>query len=279
MTTQKNKTVKNKTVKNKTKKPSLKILNVGYSLYASKKYEGSTILEYNKSEELKYHDTCLMQNSSWFGDLEVAKSYKTEETHIYKWKTKKETKLLNINSINELFVNNLFKNSKVKLKPTINLTKDQLNKIKYTHPYLNMKVNEKALYEFNFCFGLITVEEQYEFMKLVEYLIKNKFIDIKKRDGGSILTKLKLKINYYKLASAFGKKEKFNRLSFYSFDKHAIMNLCKLVHLYMSKNISGLYQKNDTSFWFPDLIIYKMNIQEYILFNPQDNLVFDTLIE
>jgi len=274
----KNKKNKNKTIKNKTIKPSLKILNIGFPLYASKIYEGSTILEYNKKEEMKYHDKCLMQNSSWFGDLEIAKSYKTKENHIYRWNTKKETKLLNINDLNENFVNNLFKKSKIKLKPTINLTKDQLNKINYNHPYLNMKTNDKALYEFNFCFGLISVEEQYEFMKLVEYLIKNKFIEIKKRDGGSILTKLKLKINYYKVASAFGKKEKLNRLSFYSFDKHAIMNLCKLLHN-SSPHISGVYQKNDTSFWFPDLIIYKMNIQEYILFNPQDNLVFDTLIE
>jgi hypothetical protein len=278
MKTKKSKTIKNKTIKNKSPKPSLKILNVGYPLYASKQYEGSTILEYNKSEELKYNDKCLMQNSSWFGDLKVAKSYKTKETHIYKWKTKKITKLLNINALNEQFVNNLFKKSKIKLTPTISLTKEQLSKINFDHPYLNMTTNEKALYEFNFCFGLITVEEQYEFMKLVEYLIENKFTDIKKRDGGSILKKLKIKTSYYKVASVLGKKEKLNRLSFYSFDKHAIMNLCKLLHN-KSYNISGVYQKNDTSFWFPDFIVYKMDIQEYILFNPQDNLVYDVLIE
>ena len=141
-----------------------------------------------------------------------------------------------------------------------------------------MSSNEKALYEFKFCFGFITVEEQYEFMKLIKYLIENKFIEIKRRDGQSILKKLKLKINYYKVASLLGKKEKFNRLSFYDFDKHAIMNLCKLVNN-KTYNISGVYQKNDTSFWFPDFIVYKMDIQEYILFDPQDNLVYDKLIE
>jgi len=274
----KNKTIKNKTIKKKISKPSLKILNLGYPLYASKQYEGSTILEYNKSEELKYHDKCLMQNSSWFGDLNVAKSYKTKETHIYKWKTKKVTKLLNINDLNETFVNTLFEKSTLKLKPTVSLTKEQLSKIVFDHPYLKMSANQKALYEFNFCFGLITVEEQYEFMKLIKYLIENKFTDIKKRDGGSILQKLKIKTNYYKFASVLGKKEKLNRLSFYSFDKHSIMNLCKLLHN-KSLNISGVYQKNDTSFWFPDFIVYKMDIQEYILFNPQDNLVYDSLIE
>jgi hypothetical protein len=279
MKTKKSKTIKNKTVKNnKSLKPSLKVLNIDYPLYASKQYEGSTILEYNKSEELKYKDKCLMQNSSWFGDLNVAKSYKTKETHIYKWKTKKVTKLLNINDLNQQFVNNLFEKSTLKLKPTISLTKEQLRKIDFEHPYLKMSANQKALYEFNFCFGLITVEEQYEFMKLIKYLIENKFTEIKKRDGGSILQKLKIKTNYYKFASVLGKKEKLNRLSFYSFDKHAIMNLCKLLHN-KSLNISGVYQKNDTSFWFPDFIVYKMDIQEYILFNPQDNLVYDSLIE
>ena len=66
--------------------------------------------------------------------------------------------------------------------------------------------------------------------------------------------------------------------SFYDFDKHAIMNLCKIIHE-NKMNISGVYQKNDKSFWFPDLVVYRMNIQEYILFNPQDDIVYDKLIE
>ena len=47
-------------------RPSLKSLKIGYPLYASKLYEGSTILEYNRNEEVIYNDNCLMQNSSWF---------------------------------------------------------------------------------------------------------------------------------------------------------------------------------------------------------------------
>ena len=45
MKTKKSKIIKNKTIKNKSQKPSLKNLNIGYPLYASKQYEGSTILE------------------------------------------------------------------------------------------------------------------------------------------------------------------------------------------------------------------------------------------
>jgi len=278
MKTRRNKFATNKTRKIYSIKPSFRVLKKGYPLYASKQYEGSSILEYNKNQEIKYHNKCLMQNSSWFGDLIVAKSYKTKDTHIYRWKTKQVTKLLNINIQNESFINNIFKNTNAKLIPTINLTKEQINKIKYEHSYLNMSPNEKALYEFKFCFGFITVDEQYEFMNLIKYLIENKLIEIKRRDGGSILKKLEIKINYYRISSFLDKKEKNNRLSFYDFDKHAIMNLCKIVNN-KRYNISGVYQKNNKSFWFPNFIVYKMDIQEYILFNPQDNLVYDTLIE
>ena len=115
-------------------------------------------------------------------------------------------------------------------------------------------------------------------MKFINYLIENKFTDIKRRDGKSILHKLKIKMKYYEINYFFDKKEKLNRLSFYDFDKHSIMNLCKIVNNNFY-NISGVYQKNDTSFWFPNFLLYKMDIQEYILFDPQDNLVYDKLIE
>ena len=282
MRTQRN---KNNIRNNKTRKfsltklkPSLKILPKGYPLYASKQYEGVTILEYNKSEELKYNDKCLMQNSSWFGDLEVAKIYKTKDTHIYKWNIKTPTNLLKTDIKNKAFLDYIFKNTKQTLEPTIKIPKNQIKNIKYKHPYLEMSQNERALYEFNFCFGYLTVTEQYKFMKFIKYLLENKIIDLKTRQGDSILKKINIKIYYYKVGSLFGKKELSNRLSFYDFDKHAIMNLCKIVNNSKFK-IDGVYQKNDTSFWFPDFLVYKMNIQEYILFDPQDNLVYDTKFE
>jgi hypothetical protein len=278
MSTKRKRVTANKTRKCSAKSPSLKLLYKGYPLFAAKEYEGSTILEYNKNQELQYGDKCLMQNSSWFGDLEVARSYKTKTNHIYKWKTKKQTTLLNINKANEFFIECIFRNTQLKLKPAINLTREQQRKVSFEHPYLEMSSNEKALYEFKFCFGYITVHQQYEFMVFVKYLIKNKLVDIKTRGGESILSKLEMKTAYYNIASPLGKKEKFNRLSFYLFDKHAIMNLCKINH---SKRLTmaGVYQKNDTSFWFPDFIVYKMNIKEYILFNPQDNVEYVSMVE
>lgn len=271
ITIRQNFTRKNKKVKN----PSLRFLNAGFSLYASKKYRGDKILEYTKNAEKKSNDKCSMDSSSWFGELDVAKIYSKKDTHIYHWKIKSPTYLLNINKKNHTFIHNIFKNTKAKLISTISLTDNQLKKIDYEHPYINMKTNDKALYEFKFAFGYLTVDEQYDFLKLVKYLIQNKFIELNTRDGESILKKIDFKINYYRISSFITKKPKYNRLSFYSFDKYAIMNLCKISHGIKGNIISGVYQKNDTSFWFPDLIVYKMNIQEYILFNPHRNLIYD----
>lgn len=279
MTTKKHRKNTKQTRKNKQHKPlyHLKILHKHYPLYASKIYEGSSILSYNAHQERIHKDKCLKQNSSWFGDLDVAKSYKTKNTHIYRWKTKMVTNLLLITKSNEPFLDNIFQNNKVKLIPAFRFTKEQLKNIQVQHPYLHMSTNKKALFEFKFCFGLISVKEQYLFMKFLEYIIENKIVNITRRDGKSIIHKLKIKINYYKTFHLF-QKNQLNRLSFYTFDKHAIMNLCKIV--YENKlNISGVYQKNTKSFWFPDLKIYKMNIQEYILFNPHHVLEYDKQIE
>jgi hypothetical protein len=281
--TMKHKNMKNKNIKNKTIKnnnfPSLKFLKIGFPLFASKKFEGDKLLEFKRKEEEKTKDHCLLDNSSWFGSFNVAKSYKTEDTKIYKWNINKPTYLLKINKENESFINYIFKNTRIKLKPTINLNSKQIETIEYEHPYINMNKNEKALYEFKFAFGYITLEEQYEFLKLLRYLIENKFIEMETREGKNIIKKINLKINYYNISSILPKKEKYNRLSFYYFDKYAIMNLCKIVHNKKEYKISGVYQKNDTSFWFPNLIVYKMDIEEYILFNPHHNLVYDSSIE
>jgi len=142
-----------------------------------------------------------MVNSSWFGDLNVAKSYKTKDNHIYRWKTMNKTNLFKINSDNEKFINDIFSQTNIKLTPTISIKKSKMSKIKYDHPYLKMTLNEQSLFEFNFCFGFMSVKEQYEFMKFMKYLIENKITDIKRRDGKSILDKLKIKINYYKVTS------------------------------------------------------------------------------
>jgi hypothetical protein len=285
MITRRNNNKKNKTRKNvRVIKPSLKILRPSYPLYASKKSYGDKILEYTMEQERKYNDKCLFGNMSWFGDLEQAKSYKTKDQNVFKWTIKKLTNLILMNKHNERFFEHYFNNTNLTLNLAVNLTDEQITKAKkmlknenIDSDYLDMSINERALFEFKFAYGYITVEEQYQFMKLIKFLITHKFIDIKMREGTSIIKKLNEKIDYYYFFNKLNKNEKYNRLSIYLFDKYALNNLCKVLPSHYK--ISGVLQENTKSFWFPDLIVYKMNIKEYVLFNPHHNLRYDKIVE
>jgi hypothetical protein len=259
-------------------KPSLKIINQNSFLYASKFYDNKDkLLLFTKKIKNKKTKKCILKNIKWFGNYKVAKSYKTNNTKLYRWIITQPTFLLNINLKNKKYFKYLFlNNTKAKLISAITIP--NIKEIKYTHKYLNMNTNERAYYEFCFVFGYIDIEEQYEFMKFLQYLLEEKLIIMNRRNGISIINKLLLKINYYKLIHLISNHKNNNRLSFYQLDKHAVLNVCKLV-----KNnniqISGLFQPNVKSIWFPDFIIYKMNIEETILFNPKYNLKFDKFIE
>ena len=271
---------------NKTKKLSkpivdLLILKENYPLYASKKFPGNEILEYARKSEKESKDHCLLDNSSWFGNYDVAKSYKTKETKLYKFKFKRETNLIKITKHNETFFENIFTKTKIDLTPTLNFDENKISKIKNklekTNPeipsfFLSLSNNQKALFEFKFAFGYLSLKEQYDFLKLVEFLLKNNFVKIHTRENDSIIKKIELKITYYKAMTLLHKKENQNRLSFYLFDKYAVSNLCRC--LPKKYNVSGIYHPNIDSFWFPNLILYKMNIEEFILFNPYKNLFY-----
>jgi hypothetical protein len=262
-----------KEVKNTKKTQSIKVLNINDSLFASKKHPGNELLELTESNEKKLNESCLKENLSWFGNYKVAKQYETKDTLLSEFKIKKPTFLLKINNENEEYFKSLFSN-KVKLNTAVYL-KENVN---YNHPYLKMNTRERAYYEFCFVFGYLTIIQQYEFMKLLVYLLKENLIKMKTHDSKSILSKLEMKINYYRATKMFSTKNKYNRLSFYELDKCAVLNMCKLIKS-EKVNIDGIYQEDSRSFWFPDLIVYKMNIEETILFNPHNNLKFDKLIK
>lgn len=284
MKTKSHKKLKNKTIKKRSLQPKIRNLIKGYSIYAAKSFDGEAILKYTKEQEEKSKDKCLYTNISWFGDLKQAQIYKTSKTKIYKWLVKKNTKLLVMNRENEKFFEHYFKNYRGDLVITINLSGNQISeameKLKDTdidYSYLNMSENEKAYFEFAFAYGYITVDKQYEFMRLIKFLIQNKIIDIQKRDGSSVINKINMKINYYFLLNKLNRHKKNNRLSLYTFDKNALINLCKIIP--NTYNIDGVYQPNSKSFWFPDLKIYKMDISEYVLYNPHKNLIYDSIQE
>ena len=275
-------TKKNKKFNNKTKKrdnkittisPTLKILKKNDIIYGAKNKDlGFKVLEYTKSNENKKHTHCVYENISWFAGLEQAKHYKGKNDLIFKWKIKKPLKLIKISERNESFFKKIFLNTKQKISPTINIKKNEINKIDYDHPFLNMNNNEKALYEFNFIFGYLTLDKQYEFLLFIKYLIENNFIEILSRHNTSLIPKINKKINFYKLYP-FGKKERLNRISLYEINKQSLLNLCKI--MYKKYKFDGVYQPNTNSFWYPDLIVYHMNIEEFILFSPHTELVND----
>ncbi len=297
MKTKHRKLTKNRTLKKRSLKPKIKHLKKGYKLFASKKGYGDKILEHTKEEETKYQDTCLFGNMSWFGDYEQAKSYKQKDQNIYKWTIKKQTNLLITDESNEDFIKKLFENATLKLETTINLSKEQelsakkyLKKENINCSYLDLTQNERAYFEFSFAYGYITAEEQYEFMKLVKFLIQKKYLDIKNREDQSILKKINQKINYYYYLQKINSRElslsftsndlnkiKYNRLSIYLFDKYSLNNLCKITP--KNYKLDGVFQPDNKSIWFPDLKIYKMNIQEYVLYNPHHNLTYNEIVE
>lgn len=275
--TKKNKKVKNKTQKKRNKTdnytPELKILQKDYVIYGAKNKDlGGKVLEYTKSNEKKKHTHCVYENISWFAGLEQAKHYKGKNDLIFKWKVVKPLKLIKISERNEKFFKKIFLNTKHILTPTLNIKVSDKNKINYEHPFLDMNNNERALYEFNFIFGYLSLKEQYEFLLFIKYLIENKFIEILSRHNTNLIPKIEKKIKFYKLYP-FGKKNKLNRISLYEINKQSLLNLCKII--YGKYKFDGVYQPNTNSFWYPDLIVYHMNIEEFILFSPHTELVND----
>ena len=287
MSTQKHRKIKlTKTKKNTPQVIDLLLLKEKYPIYASKKYDGDKLLEFKKKAEIASKDRCLLDNSSWFGTYSVAKMYKKKDTKLFKFQFKKNTKLIKITHKNEKTFVRFFENSKVDLIPCLKFDEKQIVKIEtqlkkngsdIPNRFLSLSNNQKALFEFKFAFGYISLTEQYDFLRLIKFLIQEKFIEINTRDNLSILKKINFKLNYYKATNFFSKNNKLNRISIYLFDKYAVSNLCKsLAKVY---GIQGIYQPNERSFWFPNLILYKMNIEEFILFNPHKNLIYVKEIE
>ena len=273
--TKKKKSLKNKTLKNKIV-PTVKKMKKGSILYGAKnKNIGFQILDYTQNMEKQKKNHCVYENISWFAGLEQAKHYKGKDSEIFKWKVNMQLNLITINEKNRGFFKSLFLNTNKSIHPVIKIDKKYFTKIEYDHSFLHMNNAEKALYEFSFIFGYLSLKEQYDFLVFIKYLISNGFIEILSRHNTNLLPKINKKITFYNLYP-FGKKEKLNRISLYEINKQAMLNLCAM--LYDKYNIDGVYQPNTNSYWYPDLIVYHMNIEEFILFSPHTELVNDGIV-
>lgn len=274
----KSKTLKKKHYPTNPTNPETKTLEPGKMLYASKIHSGEEILKHAKIQEEKTHNQCIKDNITWLSNLTVAKLYKNESNHLYKWEVTSPAQLLKTTLKNKAFFEKVFKNATAKLEPFIK-TGNQTK----THKYFKMTSNEKALYEFNFVFGYLSIDEQYEFLNLLK--------PIKKINQ----TVLSAAINYYrinKLSSTLLKNTKmlkrYNRISFYEIDRHVVNNLCKALDnspeqfsekfsksKNIEKKIEGIYQSAKIkSFWYPSFVKYSKNMEEYIIFNPQHDLTY-----
>lgn len=263
-----NKTHKKRIKNDNATSPSLKKLHKGYKLYGAKSYTPKEMFKYQSDLKKQHKNDCVSGSFGWFGSLEVALKYKSKDTtsSIYTFVTKTPINLININLKNQNFFKNLFSRTTNNIKPLIYIKKQDINKIKFENKYLKMTTKEKCYYEFCFCFGYISITEQYEFLKLIKYLVENNFINMARRDGSSILNKIILRISYYDVNNLLNEPNNLsinNRLSIYDLDVSAVSNLCSII----PKNIQGIYYNDRTSFWYP-YIVNRTNLEEYIIFNP-----------
>ena len=238
-------------------------LDKNSKLYAAKTHTASDISTYHKKNVKESNDSCDIRNITWFGSLEVANSYQTKTFLVRQWKTIRSIDLIDINIENEGFFVDAFLKTKKKLEPITSLTLDK------KHPYLNMTNNERCLYEFKFAFGYMSIKEQYEFIALFSYLVDHKHIRMTSRQK-DLIPSYQLKMMYYHI-SISNKNKKYQRFSVYHIDKIVMRNLCKVI----SYRYDGLYQKNALNFWNPNFLIlerFRKNIEEYILFRPQEVL-------
>ena len=280
--------------------PETKTIPPKKSLYASKTYKGDTILEHAEKQEEKTHDHCLKDNITWLSNFTVAKIYKNESNHLYKWKVNKPTELVKTTPKNETFFEQVFRNATHQLKPFLKSSSKEHkvhkeHKQHKEHKYFKMTPNEKALYEFKFVFGYLTLEEQYEFLSLLNEVQNEVQKNVHQKNKKINQTALLAARNYYRIQKLSSKilnsntstpKQKYNRISFYELDKHVLNNLCKALqttthptHPNLQK-IEGIYQSYKLkSFWYPSFLKYSKNLEEYILFNPQHELIYVDEIE
>jgi hypothetical protein len=242
------------------------IIDKNMPIYASKKHTSSEIIAFSNKNFKETKDKCDGRNISWFGNYKVAQEYGTERD-IRQWETTRKIKMLAITADSESYFVNKFLKSK-NLTPITDLV---LSKITYDHPYINsMNTTERSLYEFKIAFGYVTIKEQYEFMKLFDFLLGQKYITLVSRNT-YVISSYKLKMYYYRINILKDEKMKYQRLSIYHIDKVVLRNLCKIVY----SKYDGMYQPNQENFWNPNFLLFqhfRKNIEEYILFRPQEVL-------
>lgn len=178
---------------------------------------------------------------SWFALSRKKAEYysnKNSDAKVIEFVTKKSIKLFNVDTARNLELFSKKINSVQNDQISVLYDKD-FSEIKYPekfnhYSYLKLTIKEKAVYEYKFAFGFLTVREQMSFVKLVlklqEYgIIKN----IRKMntniliDNSFIQRLSRILITYTVDASKL--EEYGHRFSLYEIDLNVTHNLCKAV--------------------------------------------------
>lgn len=242
----------------------VKILKINTNIYKAIGQDiGPIITDYSKKIGKK---KCNYKTITWFGKLNVAKKYKTKSNKIYRYNTIKNTRLLQIDSHNKQIIKDKILNYRYPSKYEVLYRGNKLKK--YDHPYLDMDTRNRCLYEIFFAYGFMTLDEQYEFINLILYLIDTKKSSIKHPKSATYTKALYNTPRAYvlffvkfwhKIAGKLGTK-KYNKINIYEINKHSAYNICLAFN-----DIDGIFYPNKESSWYPFSMIPTF---EYIIFKP-----------
>lgn len=124
------------------------------------------------------------------------------------------------------------------------------------YEYMQMDVKNRAIHEYMFAFGLLTVQQQHNFMKLVLKLQEYQVIPIlKKMHGinmfkGDISYVLRLARNWLNVKQIHDKNMIGQRFSLYNVDINVAYNLCSV----LPADINGYVYFHQASVWHPKMI-------------------------
>lgn len=214
----------------------------------------------------------------WFAGKEKALYYKKDNTTIHTYYTKlNTTKLLIANNHNNfLYIKGLLEKSNLEnyscvTEIVLEKLPDALKEKFYKYNYLRLSKLNRILFEYCFAFGLISVQDQLMFSKLLLKLQEYKLIpQLKTMTSSSeensdlYLRAIRQGVNIFdKFVPDSFKENKFEqRFSIYSIDINIVKNLCTL----LSDKIDGYVYFDEPTIWHRKM----KDTSEIAIFNPKN---------
>ena len=224
----------------------------------SKKYKRDSIYEYDTIQT----SSKKCQHASWFGlSMEKAEYYRKKnssaETHTYISKTPAQFFIVNSLRNLEVFYRRI-QTTKQNLRVFFDqrIPEEVAPHFKKYDDYLKLTKKEKAIFEYEFAFGMLSTQKQTLFLKLVLKLQEYKLIETTKKMEGNALTNQIMANPYFQrvvrqFINLKGRvnpthQEQFEqRFSMYQIDINVLHNLCVI----LPKSFSGYIFLHQPSIW------------------------------